>query len=155
MKEQLQEILDSLGEKTPRSRLAPYLDFIVALRRRKYTYREIRQILYEKCQVRISVSTLHDFLRTRKKATRAVRTTDVKISQKPQGKAVSERTSIPEENGKSASISSSDEIRQRIARLKQRPPQPEPNKCIFEYDPDQPLRLVSEDKKHLRKIRCR
>jgi len=102
----------------------------------------------EKCQVRISVSTLHDFLRTRKKAARTVRATDVKKSQKPQGKAVSERTSIPEENGKSASISSSDEIRQKIERLKQRSPQPEPDKRIFEYDPDQPLHLVSEDQKN-------
>ena len=97
MEEQLQEILDSLGEKTPRSRLAPYLDFIIELRRRKYTYREVRQILYEKCQVRVSVSTLHDFLRTRKKAARTVRATDVKKSQKPQGREVSERTPIPVE----------------------------------------------------------
>ena len=94
-------------------------------------------IIYEKCQVRVSVSTLYDFLRTRKKSARAVRATDVKKSQKPQGKEVSERTPIPVEHGKSASISSSDEIRQKIERLKQRQPQPEPDKRIFEYDPDQ------------------
>ena len=63
MKDQLQEILDSLDEKTPRSRLAPYRDFIAKLRRRKYTYREIRRILREKCQVQVSISTLHDFVR--------------------------------------------------------------------------------------------
>ena len=55
MKDQLQEILDSLDEKTPRSRLAPYRDFIAKLRRRKYTYREIRRILREKCQVQVSM----------------------------------------------------------------------------------------------------
>ena len=41
----LQEILDNLDEKAPRSRLGPYRDLILELRRRNRTYREILQIL--------------------------------------------------------------------------------------------------------------
>ena len=86
MKDQLQEILDSLDEKTPRSRLAPYRDFIAKLRRRKYTYREIRRILREKCQVQVSISTLHDFVRAqaRKKTQRLISATAVSERPKPQ-----------------------------------------------------------------------
>jgi len=42
----------------------------------------------------------------------------------------------------------SDEIRLRIEAVKQRQAQPEPDIKQFEYDPDQPLHLVSKDKKN-------
>jgi hypothetical protein len=44
-------LLDSLPEKPPRSRLEPYSELIVELRRRGRTYREIARILAEKCKV--------------------------------------------------------------------------------------------------------
>ena len=37
----------------------------------------------------------------------------------------------------------SDEVRQRIASIKQRHAQPEPDIKQFDYDPDQPLHLLS------------
>jgi len=40
-----------------------------------------------------------------------------------------------------------DEIRQRIAALKQQAAQPESDKRPFEYYPDQPLHLVREEEK--------
>ena len=86
MKKQLQEILDSLGEKTPRLRLAPYHEFILELRRREYTYREIRKILGEKCQVQVSISTLHDFLRAGKKQKRIAHSIAVSEKAKPRAK---------------------------------------------------------------------
>jgi hypothetical protein len=57
-----QEILDSLAEKPPRSRLEPYRDLIEELVRRGRTYREIRKILAEKCGLRVALSTLHSFM---------------------------------------------------------------------------------------------
>jgi hypothetical protein len=42
-----------------------------------------------------------------------------------------------------------DEIRLRIAAVKQRQAQPEPDVKQFEYAPDQPLHLVLEDGKTL------
>ena len=63
----LQEILDNLDEKAPRSRLGPYRDLILELRRRNRTYREILQILADRCQIQVSISTLHDFLRAQQR----------------------------------------------------------------------------------------
>jgi hypothetical protein len=48
---QFKDILDSLPEKSPRSRLSPYRELIDELRRRDRTFREIAQILAEKCGV--------------------------------------------------------------------------------------------------------
>src|ERR1700683_647613 len=62
---QFQDILDSLPEKPPRSRLEPYRDLIEELRRRGRTFREITHILAEKCHVETAASTIHDLIRTR------------------------------------------------------------------------------------------
>jgi IS30 family transposase len=71
----LDEILDNLPEKPPRSCLESFRDFINELRRRKRTYREIAQILEEKCQLRVSKSTVHRFLRSRSRQKRQSRAT--------------------------------------------------------------------------------
>src|ERR1017187_5089462 len=55
-------LLDSLPEKPPRSRLEPYSELIVELRRRGRTYREMARILAEKCKV-------HDGARRKKART--------------------------------------------------------------------------------------
>ena len=51
----------------------------------------------------------------------------------------------PKPKNSAPSVESPDEIRQRIAALKQRAAQPEPEIKRFEYDPDQPLHLVPND----------
>src|SRR5437667_8511019 len=51
--------------KPRRSRLEPYRDLINELRRRGRTYREIADILAEKCQLRAAASTVNRFLRKR------------------------------------------------------------------------------------------
>jgi hypothetical protein len=65
MEIKLDELLAGLPEKPPRSCLEAFRDFIHELRRRKRTYREIAQILEKKCQLRVSKSTVHRFLRSR------------------------------------------------------------------------------------------
>src|SRR5438552_18633428 len=70
MEGKLDEILDGLPERPPRSCLESFRDFINELRRRKHTYREIAHILEEKCQLRVSKSTVHRFLRARSRQTR-------------------------------------------------------------------------------------
>jgi len=47
----LQKLLDELPEKSPRSRLEPYREFIEQLRNKGRTYRNIAEILAEKCSV--------------------------------------------------------------------------------------------------------
>src|SRR5207253_7850661 len=70
MEGKLDEILDGLPEKPPQSCLESLCDFINELRRSKRTYREIAQILEEKCQLRVSKSTVHRFLRARSRRKR-------------------------------------------------------------------------------------
>src|SRR4029450_2202812 len=65
-----EEILNSLPEKPARSRLEPYGRLINELLRRSRTYREIARILAEKCQIKVSISTIHDFVRLRSRAKR-------------------------------------------------------------------------------------
>jgi len=49
MDAKLKKILDELPCKPPRSRLEPYREFIEELRGRGQTYREIAEILADKC----------------------------------------------------------------------------------------------------------
>ena len=56
-----------------------------------------------------------------------------------------ERIPIPAASEKPAPVPLSDEVRQRIEALKQRPAQTEPDTKRFNYDPDQPLHLVSKN----------
>src|SRR5262245_20406241 len=65
-----EEILNSLPEKPARSRLEPYAELINELLRRSRTYRVIVRILDEKCQIQVSISTIHDFVRRRSRAKR-------------------------------------------------------------------------------------
>src|SRR5271170_6326853 len=68
--DKFQAILDALPEKPPRSRLEPYSALIDELRRRRRTYREIVSILAEKCDLQVSISTIHDFVRAKSKEAR-------------------------------------------------------------------------------------
>lgn len=143
MNDNFEDVLDSLPEKPPRSRLEPYCELIVELRRRKRTYREILDVLAEKCNLRVSISTLHDFVRERAKearrAEKVLRTTMREKRDQNQG-VVSPRAKTPKLRHDQPS---DDEIRRRIAALKQRPkPIPADTTKEFEYDPDEPLRLI-------------
>jgi hypothetical protein len=65
MEQRLQQILESLPADEPRSRLEPYCELILRLRRQGRTYRRISQILAEKCDVCAPRSTLHEFVQRR------------------------------------------------------------------------------------------
>jgi len=144
MNPDFQDILDGLPEKPARSRLEPYRPLIEELRRRGRTYQEIVRILEEKCQLHTAVSTVNDFMR------RSSRTNPSKDT-KP---AVVDLTGAPPATTASArwpnlakqQMSPSEEVRQRIAALKQRPVPAEAPK-LFHYDPDEPLRLLPKTEK--------
>src|SRR5213596_3531083 len=70
MDDNFQDILDNLPEKPSRSRLEPYGRLIDELLRRRWTYRRIARILAEKCQLKVSCSTIHDFVRRRSRSKR-------------------------------------------------------------------------------------
>jgi len=141
--QKFQHIIDNMPEKPPRSRLEPYAELIIELRRRKRTYREILNVLAEKCDLPISISTLHDFVRMKakeaRKAGNVLRTAAPRARDDNHG-AAALRAATP----KTAEDRPSDEeVRRRIAALKARPKSApvEPSKQ-FEYNPDEPLRLL-------------
>jgi IS30 family transposase len=140
--DKFQAILDALPEKPPRSRLEPYSELIDELRRRRRTYREIVSILAEKCDLQVSISTIHDFVRAKSKEAREA------------GKLL--RTSVPSADlhrpdskppRRSPQLNqgnpTAEEVQRRIAAIKQRPVPPTTSPSDgFQYNPDEPLRLL-------------
>lgn len=137
-----QAILDSLPPKTPRSRLEPYRELIREMRRRGRTYREIAQVLAEKCQVTVAPSTVHDFVRVRSQKSKAKPPAvlgEISASADPQGgrAPTGEAVKMPPEKSHNP-----DEARRKIEALKQRPAPSAPAQNVFEYNPEEPLRLL-------------
>jgi hypothetical protein len=129
----LKKILAELPIKPPRSRLEPYREFIEELRSRGRTYRDIAEILAEKCSLQVTASGVHDFVRTRTRAKDRSAGRGTKSSPLPVIK--------PLAAGTSPASASSEQAQRKIAALKARNTTGEPGPPAFEYDPDQPLRL--------------
>jgi hypothetical protein len=145
MDESLNAILDGLPAKSPRSRLEPYREFIEELRRRGRTYRDIAGILAEKCQVQVSASGVHDFVRTRSRRDQeahrrssavAAKSTTARMPQTIETQPPATTPAVPV-----------DEVRRKIAALKVRTSMIEPAPEGFRFDPSEPLRLKKPDKK--------
>jgi hypothetical protein len=142
---EFQDIVDSLTEKPPRSCLEPYGELIDELRHRKRTYRDIVDILAKNCRLRVSISTLHDFVRARARrkrhsAGRIATGTRIATPIAPKAKIL-----------KSGQNPSDEEVRQRIAAFKARKPVAAPSLNDFHFDPDEPLRLIPREKPELDK----
>jgi len=131
-------ILKSLPPKPDRSKLEPYAKLILELHRRGRSFREIVQILSERCNFKTSRSTVNDFVRGRLK-----RIQKPSNERRPPTKGKLEYSGLL--SGARQEIQSSvteKELQIRISHLKEQPiknetPPPQP----FEYDPEQPLRL--------------
>ena len=67
MDAKLQELLDGLPPKGPRSRLEPHLELIREMRKRGRSYREIAQFLAANFNLEVAHNTIHDFVRVRSK----------------------------------------------------------------------------------------
>ncbi len=119
MDDKFQDILDSLPEKPPRSRLEPYTELIGELRRRGRTYREIRHILAEKCATQVSVSTLHGFLRVQSRVKKKPAKRQPTVLAKIRRNAVTLKTMGVNATTRQARPPI-DEVQQRIVGLKLR-----------------------------------
>jgi hypothetical protein len=128
------EILDSLPPKAARSRLEPYSKLIFELHRRGRTYREIAKVLSERCNLQTSRSTVNDFVRARLQRKRnKSRPIDKKL-----------RAGAPTSGHKSniSAETAADEIHKRIEDLRHRQRPTEKESELFQYDPDQPLKIM-------------
>ncbi len=140
MDDEFQEIVDSLPEKSPRSRLEPYGELIDELRRRDRTYRDIVDILAKACRLQVSISTLRDFVRARSRRKRnsaRPNATDAVIAA-----PIAPKATVVD----SAQKPSEEEVQRRIAALKARKPVTAPSVDDFHFDPTQPLRLIKREK---------
>ena len=137
MDERTCKILGCLPEQPARSSLDPWRELIQELRRRGRTYRDIAGILLEHCQVRVAPSTIFRFVRTRSKAARKARseTRQLTVPRRIKERAVPNCPESIRENSKS------EEVQQRILALKLKPAAKEQASQVFNYNPDEPLRL--------------
>ncbi len=126
----LKKLLDELPDKPPRSRLEPYREFVEELRSRGRTYRDIAEILAEKCAVQVTGGGVHDFVRSRshREKNQTVKTAERLPAKRPA------RDTLPK-------ASSSGEARRKIAELKALNSTAEPHADKFEYDADEPFRI--------------
>ena len=122
----ISKLVDEISEKPTRSKLEPHAEIIAALRRKRRTYREIVQFFQEHLAITVAPSTIHDFVRVRRR--RGKRTVDS-----------GEQQTVPSRQDR-ASSATQDDVQQRIAALKRRtsPDQPQP---LFTYEEDEPLKL--------------
>jgi hypothetical protein len=136
-------ILNSLPAKEPRSRLEPYSELITEMQKRGHSYREITQVLKKAYGLKVGTSTVNDFVLARARS-------KTKPSVSPDG-------AIETKNNKRALISTYrntkaqestrkpqkdlEGIAKTIKDLKDRPLKTPTKQTLFEYNPDEPLRL--------------
>ena len=141
MDDKVNEILERLPAKPPRSRLDPHATLIEEMRRRGRTFAEIARVLAEEYQLSTSPSNIHHFIKLRPRKAKLPRQTSA-------SSGVSSTVASPEVTTGSAVLqpTSSTDVARRIAALKQRKPAPSPVSEGFDYDPNEPLRLIKPGK---------
>ena len=130
------EILDNLPQKPPRSRLEPYRELILEMRRRGRPLREIAQVLGEKCGVRVAPSTIHDFVNV---SSSRERKSEPKTLGRTRASKLIPPGSRPRDPGP-------DEVELRIAALKARETHPQTVPERFQFVSGEPLRLPKPPK---------
>jgi IS30 family transposase len=127
----INKLLEEIPEKAPRSKLELHADVISALRRKRLTYREIAQFFQDHLAIAVAPSTIHDFVRVRRRrGKRYDVSTGEQSDVKPNGFSTPALKNIPAD----------DDVQQRIASLKQRTPAEAPQP-VFSYEEDEPLKL--------------
>jgi hypothetical protein len=136
-------ILNNLPAKEPRSRLEPYSELITEMRKRGHSYREITQVLTKSCGLKVGTSTVNDFVLARSRSkTKPSVSPDGTIETKKNKKALIStyrNTKAPESTRKPQK--DLEGIAKTIKDLKNRPLKMPTKTTLFEYNPDEPLRL--------------
>jgi hypothetical protein len=141
MDDRINRILDRLPAKPPPSRLDPHAMLIEEMRRRGRTFTEIAHVLAEECQVSTCPSNIHHFLKLR------ARTAKIAKRASANSGVSSEAACPPVTAGKTVSRPTPPtDAALRIAALKQRKLSPPSAAIGFDYDPNEPLRLLKPGK---------
>ena len=136
-------ILNSLPSKKPSSRLEPYRELVTEMRKRGHSYREIAHILRQSCGLKVGASTVNDFVLAQPKS-KAKRSGAIAraTATKKDLKGLT-RTYKATEDPKSTQRPSKalEGNARRFKDLKDQPLKASAKKTLFEYNPDEPLRL--------------
>jgi len=134
MDEKLRALLDQIPEKPPRSKLEQHLEVIRELRRKGRTYQEIAQFFAEHLHLAVAASTIHAFIQVR--ARRRQPRPQIELPPVP----ATVLGTAPAVGGVAAGIDV--DVMNRIEALKRRPPPEKPQKPRFEYNANEPLKLI-------------
>jgi len=143
MDAKFEAILNSLPAKEPRSRLEPYGELITEMRKRGRTYREIANILKKACGLKVGASTVNDFVlaRSKSKAKRSPSFSRTIATKKNTEGLTSTYKDTEARESAGRPQKALEGIARTIKELKDRPPKTGTKKLLFEYNPDEPLRL--------------
>jgi hypothetical protein len=149
MDPKFQAILNALPANRPRSRLEPYRELILEMRKRGRSYREIASVLRHACDIRVGTSTINDFVlcHTKSMSTHNISATKVKAT--TNNNSVVLRSTYKNRKDIQGHISTPkvlEGIARTIKEVKDQPPQIRKKKPLFEYSPDEPLRLQRNQK---------
>ena len=123
----LLSLLDSIPQKSPRSKLETHRELIRQLRRKGCTYRDIVRILRERIGLHVAVSTIHSFVKVRAKHRKQV-----------------QYELPPLESESNAVRMSPDDVASRIATLKAKPVEQKARPKHFHFEESEPLKLVGQ-----------
>ena len=124
----LLSLLDSIPQKSPRSKLETHRELIRQLRRKGCTYRDVVRILHERVGLDVAVSTIHSFIKVRAKHRK-----QVQYELPPLEPQSSVDTRV-----------SSDDVASRIAALKAKPVEHKTKPKHFHFEESEPLKLVNQ-----------
>ena len=143
MDTKFEAILNSLPTKEPRSRLEPYSELITEMRKRGRTYREIAQVLKKSCGFKVGMSTVNDFVlaRSKSKAKPSLSTSRTTATKKNMEGLTGTYKDTEDHKSTGRPQKALEGIARTIKELKDRPLKTRAKKLLFEYNPDEPLRL--------------
>ena len=124
----LLSLLDSIAQKSPRSKLETHRELIRQLRRKGCTYRDIVRILHERVGLDVAVSTIHSFIKVRAKHRKQVQY---------------ELPPLEPQSPVTARMNA-ENVASRIAALKAKPVEQKTKPKDFHFEESEPLKLVSQ-----------
>jgi hypothetical protein len=124
----LLSLLDSIAQKSPRSKLETHRELIRQLRRKGCTYRDIVRILHERVGLEVAVSTIHSFIKVRAKHRKQVQY---------------ELPPLEPQSPVTARMNPED-VASRIAALKAKPIEQKAKPKHFHFEESEPLKLINQ-----------
>jgi hypothetical protein len=134
MEQNLREILDSLPANDARSRLEPYKEFVLRLRRQGRSYNKIRTILADRCSLTISKTALVAFVHRRSRP-RAMMTSNPRETDPIRSEMIEHGSRSPDRRSPEEVVAMREAARAANHKPTVKPKEPP----IFEYDPTRPL----------------